>query len=135
MPNVMSFLAPIVGDIYHGREFDSLVLPKPTLNMFDRAYKLYNQRRYDLCLIEVWKYIEGILKKSYSNYFKDTAQLIWKLKEKGVLEESDVFFLHGIRCYRNKAIHESLTDKDILLVKGILILSVPMIWSLIQQLG
>ena len=131
----MTFLAPIIGDIYHRREYASLDFPKPTLDMFDSAYRLYNERRYDLCLIEIWKYIEGILKKSYSNFFKDVAQLIWKLKEKGVLEESDVFFLHGIRCYRNKAIHESLTEKDISVVKGILVLSVPMIWSLLQKLG
>jgi len=130
--SVMSFLAPIIGQIYYGHEFGNLSFPEPALDMFERAYRLYNERRYDHCLIEVWKHIEGILKNSCSGPRPEkTSKLIWKLRNSGFLEESDAFLLQGIHQYRNKATHDKkLSDMDTLVIKGILILVVPLIWKL-----
>lgn len=100
--------------------------------MFKKAYTFYNERRYDHCLIEVWRHIEGILKNSYSGPRPEkTSQLIWKLRDSGLLKESDAFLLQGINQYRNKATHrEKLSDIDTLIIKGILVLIVPLIWKL-----
>lgn len=123
----------MVGDLYYGHEFTDLQFGSQTLNEFGRATSLYNEKHYDACIQTIWKLFELGLKGVFyvSGKKANVTDLILMAGKEGILTDCEVALTQALYRMRCASEHGLLSVREILVAKGLLVASIPLLHSLL----